>query len=928
MRKLRKRVSSLLFASLIAANLTGKANAENDDVVLPSSAPTELLEPGAENAVPAPGDMGAAAETAGEGENLPKVDTPAPEPEEMSTPTEAADEPESGSSSEVPEAAPDQIPAEALTPKAAAEEEGASSAATSGEAAALPPSEPAGEEAGESEGETPAAAANEFLGEMTTEPNLFSSAYVGTRNLRASATDDSGTSSQGSSGETAAEGWMLVGNVGTKAISSKTDITIRTAGFQHISSLFSDGDVSIIGTGILLVDEIDMLEGCGIYLQSIEKIYGENGGTAALFVLTGEENGVKTYTLFNGTYSDGEGEHVIPAILDEVYEIPAGISLVVPDGGKLVMQSVNAMVETLGDQTFITYSTYNDPERQHADEGADWECIGTAPVLTVAEGARLLIEQGASFLLNKAEHGTGSNYNTPDLIVRGLLELYDQIVGGFIHIGSTGDVKGTGYFEKSESVYVDGDRETPVTMLNVSNTVVRLETADGDIGRLNTSGDVTMRYLEKFSIGSIYVKDGSLRISNNYLPDTKTLTIGQTISGGNGAEIILESGDILLTGTDACTVPIIDEYSYREVFWNGERLPEDPVDWTYLGSARTAEGGTLRYVNGALQSAPLIPLKGEVERSGDTISIPVVYGNYREHSHAYALGSYSEFNDVERAVDNEGEPISFPCTSDTEISYSILGDLYGTSYSLTGYKDTNYTYFLVTQVDGAYGYAILPYGSSQTVNASEVVQICRMRTFGEGEPAGGSSATAVNTSFTGSGILGGSGAGSVSGGSRRLALTGTRSYAPDPGPDPGPAPEPEPEPAPEPDPEPKPEQEKYADELRIWTEAPVQPDGSYILHIEQGGKALDRLDSPVTVYMDYVPGAEMAGKPLFVVFRDADGALVAFEASYDPAMEKLRFSTDLTGKFVVVAFDYDGELFSEAFYDELAKLDAVMVLFV
>ena len=35
-------------------------------------------------------------------------------------------------------------------------------------------------------------------------------------------------------------------------------ITIKTAGLQHISSLVSDGDVYILGTGILLVDNVDL----------------------------------------------------------------------------------------------------------------------------------------------------------------------------------------------------------------------------------------------------------------------------------------------------------------------------------------------------------------------------------------------------------------------------------------------------------------------------------------------------------------------------------------------------------------------------------------------------------------------------------------------------------------------------------------------
>ncbi len=64
-----------------------------------------------------------------------------------------------------------------------------------------------------------------------------------------------------------------------------------------------------------------------------------------------------------------------------------------------------------------------------------------------------------------------------------------------------------------------------------------------------------------------------------------------------------------------------------------------------------------------------------------------------------------------------------------------------------------------------------------------------------------------------------------------------------------------------------------------------------------------------------------------MVFRDAEGSLKAFEAVYDPVTGMLRFSPDIAGRFVVVAFDFDGEPFSEEFYRALAELDTVKALF-
>ena len=80
------------------------------------------------------------------------------------------------------------------------------------------------------------------------------------------------------------------------------------------------------------------------------------------------------------------------------------------------------------------------------------------------------------------------------------------------------------------------------------------------------------------------------------------------------------------------------------------------------------------------------------------------------------------------------------------------------------------------------------------------------------------------------------------------------------------------------------------------------------------------------VRMDCPAGAAEAEKPLFAVFRDADGNLHAFRAQIDPEDGKLCFHTDLLGKFVIVAFDWgDGEL-TEAFYKALESLPEIALL--
>ena len=92
--------------------------------------------------------------------------------------------------------------------------------------------------------------------------------------------------------------------------------------------------------------------------------------------------------------------------------------------------------------------------------------------------------------------------------------------------------------------------------------------------------------------------------------------------------------------------------------------------------------------------------------------------------------------------------------------------------------------------------------------------------------------------------------------------------------------------------------------------------------------ALGRLAAPVKVRMEYAPDADAADKPLYAVFRDVDGTLTAFAAQYDPDTGILSFSSHISGKFIIVAFAFDGEPFTEDFYLALADLAEIKALLV
>jgi len=108
-------------------------------------------------------------------------------------------------------------------------------------------------------------------------------------------------------------------------------VSLSVAGFNRISTLYADADVNITGTGILLIDSIDMLEGTSLNLLTNTDIYADGEGSVAVFVL-GEDG---RYYLVNGS---------VVGILDDEYTIPAGIELVVPEGGQLSMQVIDSVI--------------------------------------------------------------------------------------------------------------------------------------------------------------------------------------------------------------------------------------------------------------------------------------------------------------------------------------------------------------------------------------------------------------------------------------------------------------------------------------------------------------------------------------------------------------------------------------------------------
>ena len=160
--------------------------------------------------------------------------------------------------------------------------------------------------------------------------------------------------------------------------------TILAAGVNRIGTLTCNGDVEIIGTGILLVDNVELGDDGSLSLQTNTDIYKDETGSVALFIKTGENE----YTLANGE---------VTGILDEEYTIK-GVKLIVPDKSRLMLNSVGACLDPdTGEVHYYFGSVYG--EDPYISTSPDAVVNESASNLIISDGASLTIENGAEILM-------------------------------------------------------------------------------------------------------------------------------------------------------------------------------------------------------------------------------------------------------------------------------------------------------------------------------------------------------------------------------------------------------------------------------------------------------------------------------------------------------------------------------------------------
>ena len=932
MKKWLQNLSSAVIATLLAVTLNGRAYAdtpaEDPPVEIQDPAPAELTQVPVGEVLPEVAVQSAPVEPAAE------PLTPAAVPEEPVTVppaavTPAAEEEPPAATLEAPAESPEKLPAAAPEaqpdqPELPAEENPAPAAVKE-----VTPSEIGDTPATVQDNtevsllpETPSLTALTALRTLQTAPQPKAA-----NALPAAAPEntDAGNGTESPSGST--EPGENTGNAGTasaqgvrqgedgsyilsscsaESLTAEGDITIQAAGLNRLSSISVNGNVNLVGTGILLVDKIEIAEGCSFNLQTNTNIYADNSGSVAVFLK--QEDG--TYRLINGPSVKG--------LLDEAYSIPENVALVVPEGSTLVMQSLAVAEATVDETSSIGYSTIGEAEAQQAAEsgfseeglGPSVEFKSSAPTLTIPQTAKLIVEKAASIIMKCVYTLNDGKQYSPKLNIGGELVLEGEITGGITELSSEDAISGTGQFSNA-TVNVTADQ----TAIQASESIVKL-LSGAETDKLSLSGDCTVEHDDGAGIGELALSGNADVTVKSF--DQGTLNIG-TITGSG-------------TVNEGC-------YNFS--------LDEDPlgkvgltVNLSSPGVMVTGAGGGSEKVFTSGPERQLLEVNiTNAGREGNNCIIPVL-----------SVGLHSE-----KALDGS-------------LSYTIgVPDLLKTpDYFQIPASGTGIPSETVTELLGSYSWIEVYYRDSVSntvkmlkvepeqkdspimISAETICLIRRVQSFPTTPNGGGGGVvTATNMAYTGSGILGGSGAGSLQGGSARSILTGTGITKPaenentnsntgdhgngnsntntgdqdnetngnntnQTGTDDGKT---------------KPVSlvaqvtGDAQQQAPVWTETSPGGQGSeYVVLALEGEKTLEDLGGTANVSMKYTPPAEYAGKQLYVVFRNEDGTLTAIRASWSKVTGLLRFLTDRLGTFMVVGFDFDGLEFSEEFYAALAQL--------
>lgn len=724
-------------------------------------------------------------------------------------------------------------------------------------------------------------------------------------------------------------------------------VELSAAGFNRIGTLYADGDVNITGTGILLIDTIDMLEGTQLNLLTNTDIYEDGTGSVAVFAK--QEDG--SYLLINGS---------VNGILDDTYSIPADVHLVIPKDSSLDMRVLDCVKEVqtcdtgIISQRVLHYGIEPDDYARIGSESAVCESEGisyiyktllevTFPTLTIEEGASLTIAQDGILTMGTtgykkadADHIRGE---VSTLTVKGILELFGKIIGPSefvtqgngdvieavasdlipdITVQGNGSVQGSGTFSYVDIRYEGTDQATNSNSSEIpAGSTTPATPTDGihtgDNCRVIVKGDCPTVYAEGKNLIIIYAEDACM--DGIVLADQDNVSVNvYSVSGGK---------------LNLLSEPVDPKHQLHmpesEIFVNGSLYHGNigealkslyPDGWVFDVQTNTYSGG------GGFFSA--LPSEGS-------------------HGGKFFYGKIDSIT--------PGESLKYDASANETISFSALHDaldpegnsnedyriFYLKEYTVQSDDGENQTPFYKIET------IILNEKSTQTVPRENIcgIEMMRYELYATVAPASGS----INTSKTntGAGVLGGSHAGSLAGGAYTPILSGSRapdSSVGDSNSEAGSSANPDiptdgvnsdstvpsdstgtPD---NPDnikddtdytedikdePDAPNDKEAATEDKEIYLDVRVSGMGTHFtVSIYLGNDRLQMLNGGLVQasFQTEIP-QNWNRNDLFAVFRNGDGAITAIKICYDPTTGILSFETPILGEFDIICLHWDGD---------------------
>lgn len=674
-------------------------------------------------------------------------------------------------------------------------------------------------------------------------------------------------------------------------VSEKDHLTIVAAGLNRLKRISGSGDIDLAGTGILLVDEIELSESSKFSLYPYGTIYS-SGSVAVFLKEAGTEN---SYRMINGALVEG--------VLDERYVIPAGIKLIVPANAVLRLETVMAVFrEDEGGEQDETPEYYTAQDKIKDPDTIDQaRTVITAGNLTIPENTSLVIETDGEVRMSSI---FSTDHYVSSLTVNGHLTNNGKIRNGIVETGGSASVSGTGAivgvearisnpaaisdsvkFDSSQIIVADcGSACSGSFTLNDSTLLTGVNTV---IDRLNVYGESVLEYEYDVAVNSISIADDAVLdvCATDYFQRT-ALAISKVLRGGT---LKVLSGHVVLAEalTAENTVIAFDENDC--IMENRSSMPL------------------------SASFAPLVFTPEEALESIGDDTVPVVFVKLNITKSAGVFGFMTVRHDGAAA---EQTPVS-------RTGYYSFSDLVMDGENYKSYIEEAQPDYPNVEVeiyriaaDGTVSVTVLDKnnGNAGAVEDAFLIRIIAYTNFSD--VLGGGTVTDTTTTYTGTGALG-SGSGNVRIGTNGESIfSGTGLTSPDPAPSPSPQPtagptaQPtarpttQPTAAPSAQPTAGPEQRAAAAENRDKNNAYAGRASAALTARTTGA------DQPGTGVRKQIPyrlpeilkeNNSAVSSTFFAVFSNPEGQLVFVPADYDPVSSSLSFTGGGADKYAAMA---------------------------